>query len=77
MVVVQQVPQPRSPDPVCRSHRYWVVQVLTIAKLKQWSISYYIDTAAAAETASRDLVRATGGLGVRVPLAVSTSSTER
>jgi hypothetical protein len=37
--------------------------LLTISKLKRWSINYYIDTARAAETASRDLVRATGGLG--------------
>ena len=37
--------------------------MLTISKLKRWSINYYIDTAAAAETATRDLTRATGGLG--------------
>jgi hypothetical protein len=46
-----------------RSHRGWVDQVLTISKLKLWSINYYIDTASAAETASRDLARAGGGLG--------------
>jgi conjugative relaxase-like TrwC/TraI family protein len=40
-----------------------VNQVLTISKLKRWSINYYIDTARAAETASRDLARASGGLG--------------
>jgi conjugative relaxase-like TrwC/TraI family protein len=40
-----------------------VVQVLTISKLKRWSINYYIDTAQAAESASRDLARAGGGLG--------------
>jgi conjugative relaxase-like TrwC/TraI family protein len=40
-----------------------VDQVLTISKLKRWSINYYIDTARAAETASRDLARAGGGLG--------------
>jgi conjugative relaxase-like TrwC/TraI family protein len=40
-----------------------VGQVLTISKLKRWSINYYIDTARAAETASRDLARAGGGLG--------------
>jgi conjugative relaxase-like TrwC/TraI family protein len=40
-----------------------VDQVLTIAKLKRWSINYYIDTARAAETASRDVARAGGGLG--------------
>ncbi len=37
--------------------------MLTISKLKRWSINYYIDTAAAAEHASRDLARASGGLG--------------
>jgi conjugative relaxase-like TrwC/TraI family protein len=37
--------------------------VLTISKLKWWSINYYIDTAAAAENAARDLTRASGGLG--------------
>jgi hypothetical protein len=37
--------------------------VLTIAKLKRWSINYYIDTAQTAETASRDRARAGGGLG--------------
>jgi conjugative relaxase-like TrwC/TraI family protein len=37
--------------------------VLTISKLKRWSINYYIDTAQAAETASRDAARAGGGLG--------------
>ena len=34
--------------------------MLTISKLKRWSINYYIDTAA---TASRGAVRAGGGLG--------------
>jgi TrwC relaxase len=37
--------------------------VLTISKLKRWSINYYIDTAQAAESATRDLARAAGGLG--------------
>jgi hypothetical protein len=37
--------------------------VLTIAKLKRWSINYYIDTAAAAERAAGELARAGGGLG--------------
>ncbi|MGO9155121.1 MobF family relaxase [Mycobacterium sp.] len=37
--------------------------MLTISKLKRWSINYYIDTARAAETASRDVARAGGGLG--------------
>jgi hypothetical protein len=42
----------------------WVGEtLLTISKLKRWSINYYIDTAQNAETASRDLARATGGLG--------------
>jgi conjugative relaxase-like TrwC/TraI family protein len=42
-----------------------VGQVLTISKLKRWSINYYIDTAAAAEQAARDLnlTQAGGGLG--------------
>jgi hypothetical protein len=40
-----------------------VVQVLTISKLKRWSINYYIDTAHTAERASRDMARAGGGLG--------------
>jgi conjugative relaxase-like TrwC/TraI family protein len=37
--------------------------VLTISKLKRWSINYYIDTARAAQTASIDVARAGGGLG--------------
>lgn len=37
--------------------------MLTISKLKQWSINYYIDTAATASRASADLQRANGGLG--------------
>jgi conjugative relaxase-like TrwC/TraI family protein len=37
--------------------------MLTISKLKRWSINYYIDTAHTAERATRDLARATGGLG--------------
>jgi conjugative relaxase-like TrwC/TraI family protein len=37
--------------------------MLTISKLKRWSINYYIDTAKTAEAASRDLARAGGGLG--------------
>jgi len=37
--------------------------MLTISKLKRWSINYYIHTAQAAETATRDLARAAGGLG--------------
>jgi hypothetical protein len=37
--------------------------MLTVSKLKRWSINYYIDTAATAEHAARDLARAGGGLG--------------
>ncbi|MGV0717174.1 MobF family relaxase [Mycolicibacterium sp. XJ662] len=37
--------------------------MLTISKLKRWSINYYIDTAQTAEKATHDLVRAAGGLG--------------
>ena len=37
--------------------------MLTISKLKRWSINYYIDTAQAAERAGKDLARAGGGLG--------------
>jgi AAA domain/UvrD-like helicase C-terminal domain len=37
--------------------------VLTISKLKRWSINYYIDTAATASRASADLRHANGGLG--------------
>ena len=37
--------------------------MLTISKLKRWSINYYIDTARTAVTASRDAARAGGGLG--------------
>jgi hypothetical protein len=37
--------------------------MLTIAKLKRWSINYYIDTAQAAERAAKDRARAGGGLG--------------
>jgi hypothetical protein len=63
MVVVQQVPQPRRPNYLHRSHGGWVDLVLTISKLKRWSINYYIDTARTAERASRDVARAGGGLG--------------
>jgi conjugative relaxase-like TrwC/TraI family protein len=37
--------------------------VLTISKLKRWSIKYYIDTVQAAEHAPDDLPRTGGGLG--------------
>jgi hypothetical protein len=55
MVVAQQVPQ--------HAGGGWVRSVLTIAKLKRWSINYYNDTAQTAERAAKDLVRAGGGLG--------------
>lgn len=38
-------------------------QLLTISKLKRWSISYYIGTAQTAGRATSDLQRANGGLG--------------
>jgi hypothetical protein len=53
--MAQQVPQ--------HAGSRWVRSVLTIAKLKRWSINYYIDTAAAAEHAAGDLARVGGGLG--------------
>jgi len=34
--------------------------MLTISKLKPWSINYYIDTPRPAEHAARDLARASG-----------------
>jgi conjugative relaxase-like TrwC/TraI family protein len=37
--------------------------LLTISKLKRWSINYYIDTAHTAQRATQDLRRANGGLG--------------
>jgi conjugative relaxase-like TrwC/TraI family protein len=37
--------------------------LLTISKLKRWSINYYIDTANTAQSATRNLQRANGGLG--------------
>jgi hypothetical protein len=37
--------------------------MLTISKLKRWSINYYIDTAAAAERVTTDLAQAGGGWG--------------
>ena len=36
--------------------------MLTISKLKRWSINYYIATAQAADNAARDLARTGGGL---------------
>jgi conjugative relaxase-like TrwC/TraI family protein len=63
MVVAQRVPQPRPLKPMRRSHCGWVDLVLTISKLKRWSINYYIDTARTAVTACRDVARAGGGLG--------------
>jgi hypothetical protein len=54
MVVAQQVPM----------NRLWMDSLLlTISKLKRWSINYYIDTANTAERATADLQRANGGLG--------------
>ena len=43
--------------------------MLTISKLKRWSINYYIDTAQAAEHAARDLARAAAGWGSTTPSA--------
>ncbi|GAB7068382.1 hypothetical protein JCM12141A_26710 [Mycolicibacterium hodleri] len=40
-----------------------VLPLLTISKLKRWSIDYYLDTAQTAERATADLRRANGGLG--------------
>ncbi|MEU0496551.1 MobF family relaxase [Mycobacterium sp. NPDC006124] len=37
--------------------------MLTISKLKRWSITYYLDTAASAQRATADFQRAGGGLG--------------
>jgi hypothetical protein len=37
--------------------------LLTISKLKRWSINYYIDTATTAERTTADLQSASGGLG--------------
>ncbi|OPX11020.1 MobF family relaxase [Mycobacterium sp. AT1] len=37
--------------------------MLTISKLKRWSITYYLDTAASAQRATNDFHRAGGGLG--------------
>ena len=55
MVAVQQVPQ--------RAGRQVGGSVLTISKLKRWSINYYIDTARSRRRATTDLRRANGGLG--------------
>ena len=44
MVVAQHVPQLWSLIGLRCSHRQWVVQVLTISKLKRWSIIYHIAT---------------------------------
>jgi conjugative relaxase-like TrwC/TraI family protein len=40
-----------------------VAAVLTISKLKRWSINYYLDTAQSAQRATTDFERAGGGLG--------------
>ena len=62
MVVAQQVPQHHGHLPVAIAIAGRCT-MLTISKLKRWSINYYIDTATAAEQAARDLARAGGGLG--------------
>lgn len=56
--------------------------MLTIAKLKRWSINYYIDTAQTAQRASSDRARAGGGLGeyysehdTRTPVWLTTGDT--
>jgi hypothetical protein len=41
--------------------------MLTISKLKQWSINYYIDTAQTAERAAKDRARAAGAWGSTTP----------
>lgn len=42
----------------------WIgLRLLTISKLKRWSINYYVDTAQTAGRAGSDLQRANGGLG--------------
>ncbi len=41
--------------------------MLTISKLKQWSINYYIDTAQTAERAAKDRARAAGVWGSTTP----------
>jgi TrwC relaxase len=58
--------------------------LLTISKLKRWSINYYIDTANIAQRASRDLQRAGGALGeyytehdTRTPVWVVAGDTHR
>jgi hypothetical protein len=46
--------------------------MLTISKLKRWSINYYIDTAQAAARAAKDAQRANGGSrSTRMPQAVT------
>jgi conjugative relaxase-like TrwC/TraI family protein len=47
-----------------RHTRLWMdLRLLTISKLKRWSINYYVDTAQSAERATKDFRRAGGGLG--------------
>ena len=62
MVVAQQVLQPHGHLLVATAIAGRCT-MLTISKLKRWSINYYIDTAQAAEDAAKDLARAGGGLG--------------
>jgi hypothetical protein len=63
MVVAQQVPQTGATESGALQSLSVGGLVLTISKLKRWSINYYIETARSAEAASRDLARAGGGLG--------------
>ena len=62
MVVAQQVPHPPATGAGAPQSPRVGRSMLTISKLRRWSINYYIDTAAAAEHAARDLARAGGGL---------------
>ena len=41
--------------------------MLTIAKLRQWSVRYYNDTSRAAQNAAMDRRSANGGLGSTTP----------
>jgi hypothetical protein len=44
--------------------RLWMgLRLLTISKLKRWSINYYVDTAKSADRATKNLRHAGGGLG--------------
>ncbi|BBY41783.1 MobF family relaxase [Mycolicibacterium celeriflavum] len=63
MVVAQQVPQTMAAGSGAPQSPWAGATLLTISKLKRWSINYYIDTAQTTEKATRDLVQAGGGLG--------------